>query len=154
MKNSKILIVGLLFLIFDTTIVKSQITFPCNGIDYSNFSNQKGYYDLLLSHSFFSDNTSLPNQTYDAYTWSYFGNTYKLPAQPDSSHRYSAFGSLESGARLIESLLVMYETTHDKAYLHWATDLSVQWISRKGIGLGKAGYSERNSFGSINPNCN
>jgi hypothetical protein len=48
----------------------------------------------------------------------------------------------------------MYETTHDKAYLQWAMDHSEHWVSMRGIGHGKAGYSERNSFGSINQDCN
>lgn len=89
-----------------------------------------------MAKSFFVDKITT-TETYDAYPWNFKGNTYKLPGYPTpitESHCEDAFGSLENGARLIESLLVMYETTHDKAYLHWAMDLSVHWISMRGIG--------------------
>lgn len=116
--------------------VTSQIQFPCDGIQYANNAKFKEYFDLLFSKSFFQ-HTPANFQPYPAYPWDFLGNTYKLPDYPTTiteTHCKSAFESLEDGARLIESLLVMYETTHDKAYLHWAMDLSVHWISMRGIG--------------------
>jgi|LakMenEpi03Aug12_release.lakeMendotaPanAssembly.Ray.scaffolds.fasta_scaffold92929_3 hypothetical protein len=117
----------------------SQPTIPCAGEDYASLEKNKEYYELLFAESFFLDDNWLPNLNleYEAFSWNFQGNTYKLPSAPTTitaAMCQSAFGSLENGARLIESLLVMYETTHDKAYLHWAMDLSVHWISMRGIG--------------------
>jgi hypothetical protein len=107
-----------------------QSTFPCNGINLASSSSNKEYYDLLFSKSFFL-NIYAEDVPYNLYAWNHKGNTYKLPpaTTPTKAMGEAGFNSLENGARLIESLLVMYETTHDKAYLHWATDLSVHWIS-------------------------
>ena len=135
------------------TIWSISLNFAQNCSFY-NDSKFTEYYNHLFAKSYFRDPLNSTDPLKDVFSWNYKGNTYKLPAQPDSSHCYSAFGSLENGARLIESLLVMYETTHDKAYLHWAMDLSVHWISMRGIGRGNTSYSERNSFGSINHICN
>jgi hypothetical protein len=126
-----------ILLIMQISKLKSQPQFPCSGLDYANNVMFKEYFELLFSKSFFDHDPDGAIPSYPAYPWDFLGNTYKLPDYPTSitvTHCKSAFESLENGARLIESLLVMYETTHDKAYLHWAMDLSVHWISMRGIG--------------------
>jgi hypothetical protein len=150
--------INFLFILLITQLgnVKSQTQFPCSGSEYSNNSQVKEYFDLLFSKSFFNHDPDGNVDSYPAYAWSFMGNTYKLPDYPTpitEADCKSAFESLENGARLIESLLVMYETTHDKAYLHWAMDLSVHWISRERLGQENKSYSLRNPFASINHNC-
>lgn len=148
MKNSPL---TLLFFFWGLSIGNSQ---TCNYHTTPMFTE---YFNLLFTKG---NNPNPPNSTNPAdftYTWNYINNIYKLPPAPTTitaAMCQSAFNSLENGARLIESLLVMYETTHDKAYLHWAMDLSVHWINQRGIGRGNASYAERGLLGSINHSGN
>jgi hypothetical protein len=134
MKIKKRIIVVCILMLFQISNAKSQVQFPCSGLQYANNAMFKEYYDMLFSKSFFEHDPVVGNiGNYPAYPWDFLGNTYKLPSTILATDCKSAFESLENGARLVESLLVMYETTHDKAYLHWAMDLSVHWISMRGI---------------------
>jgi hypothetical protein len=143
MKNSPL---TLLFFFWGLSIGNSQ---TCNYYTTPMFTE---YFNLLFTKG---HNPIPPTSTNPAdftYSWNYAGNIYKLPSSPTSSDCELAFGSLENGARLIESLLVMYETTHDKAYLHWAMDLSVHWISMRGIGPNSpSSFAWNNGLSDLGP---
>jgi hypothetical protein len=137
----------------------SQPAIQCAGKDYSSLEKNKEYYELLFAKTYFLDDNWVHNLKleFDHFSLNFQGNTYKLPPSPTTitpGMCQSAFNSIENGACLFESLLVMYETNHNKAYINWAMDLSLHWISMRGIVRGNEGYSEKSSWGLINHNGN
>ena len=92
---------------------------------------------VLFMHSIYAQNCTNFKQLYD-YTLSKIplsggaGNhngaySYMLAADPYSSHTFG-----ESLGFLLESLIRMYEITHDKAYLIKAINRSIQLMNARG----------------------
>jgi hypothetical protein len=99
--------------------------------DYKNGNKFKEVYDFLGSHkyqySFPSPNTPLSGE-YTALTYPF--NNYTYPNNANDAVR--EFGNLESVGNILESLIRMYEITHDKAYLIKAINKSIQLMNARG----------------------
>lgn len=102
---------------------------PCNANIYASDLRVKEFYDLLFCYEGDEIDYSFPpNSEYNPDASNYEGNLYLLPNQPSGTDYTRAFGCVENGARLIESLCIMYLRTKDQAYIHRAIDISVHWI--------------------------
>jgi hypothetical protein len=115
--NIKITIV--FALVFRSSQVICQ---TCESI-YGEQKKYKEIYDYLGSHKF-----GPTNKPYTAL--SYGPNNYIYPN--DANEAGDQFSYLDNVGPLLESLIRMYEITHDKAYLIKAINKSIQLIKARG----------------------
>jgi len=116
--------------------------------DYKNGNKFKEVYDFLGSHkyqySFPSPNTPLSGE-YTALTYPF--NNYIYPNNPNDAVR--EFGNLESVGNLLESLIRMYEITHDKAYLIKAINRSIQLMNARGGATAPGPYTWASGYNNL-----
>ena len=97
----------------------------CN-LNYQYENRFKEIYDYLCSHNLLNSNPDEPEIT----ALSYSANNYTYPNNANDAVR--EFGNLESVGNILESLIRMYEITHDKAYLIKAINKSIQLMNARG----------------------
>ena len=95
--------------------------------NFQNESSFKEIYDYRASHKtpFHYD-----SQNIEITALSYPFNNYLLPL--NATKAKEQFGNLESVGNILESLIRMYEITHDKAYLIKAINKSIQLMNARG----------------------
>jgi hypothetical protein len=99
-----------------------------------NFKDEKKFkeiYDYLASHAYnytFDPPNDTLNGAFSSLTYPF--NNYTYPNNANDAVR--EFGNLESVGNILESLIRMYEITHDKAYLIKAINKSIQLMNAKG----------------------
>ncbi|MFN4235112.1 MAG: hypothetical protein ACK4IK_09935 [Bacteroidia bacterium] len=112
------------FLILIVTILflnKFSFSQNCNLV-YTYDKKATEIYNSLIYKEFEFGNDNLEN------AFNYIGNNY-IPTNIDLS---SQLGNLEFTGYVIESLITMYETTKDKAYLIKAINKSIELINVRG----------------------
>ena len=100
--------------------------------NYTTENKCKEIYDYLISHKYYQTfpSNTFTNDWYSAYT--YPPNNYIYPNNADEA--ILQFGNLDNVGPLLESLIRMYEITHDKAYLIKAINRSIQLMNaRNGV---------------------
>lgn len=114
----------------------------CESI-YGEQKKFKETYDYLGSHKFGpSDNP------YTALSYQY--NNYTYPNNANDA--VSEFGNLESVGNILESLIRMYEITHDKAYLIKAINKSIQLMNARGGATAPSPYAWASGYFFSNTN--
>jgi hypothetical protein len=119
MKINKLI---LLILILFHQLVSAQQN--CN-LNYQEENRFKEIYDYLCAHKFSNSNPDEPEIT----ALSYSANNYTYPSNYTEAELQ--FGNLDNVGPLLESLIRMYEITHDKAYLIKAINQSIQLMSAR-----------------------
>jgi hypothetical protein len=99
--------------------------------NYKNDHRYKEIYDYLASH-IYNYTFQPPNDDLDGLynSLTYPFNNYTYPNNANDAVR--EFGNLESVGNILESLIRMYEITHDKAYLIKANNKSIQLMNARG----------------------
>jgi hypothetical protein len=97
----------------------------CN-LNYQDENRFKEIYDYLCTHRFSNSNPDEPEIT----ALSYSANNYTYPNS--SAEAEFQFDNIESLGNILESLIRMYEITHDKAYLIKAINKSIQLMNARG----------------------
>lgn len=98
-------------------------------------------YNLLFYKKYDFGNSELEN------AFNYIGNNYDT----DVSNLSTQLGNLEFTGYMIESLITMYETTKDKAYLIKAINKSIELINTRGLNGGPSPYTWKGGT-PYNPN--
>jgi hypothetical protein len=98
--------------------------------NYTTENKYKEIYDYLISHKYYQTfpSNTFTNDWYSAYT--YPPNNYTYPNTAAEANLQ--FLNLDNVGPLLESLIRMYEITHDKAYLIKAINKSIQLIKARG----------------------
>jgi hypothetical protein len=104
-------------------IVSSQ---NCTN-NYQNENKFKEIYDYLASHKV---PYQYESQNIEITALSYPYNNYLLPL--NATKAKEQFENLDNVGPILESLIRMYEITHDKAYLIKAINKSIQLINSRG----------------------
>jgi hypothetical protein len=97
----------------------------CN-LNYQDENRFKEIYDYLCTHRFSNSNPDEPEIT----ALSYSANNYTYPNNYTEAE--DQFSYLDNVGPLLESLIRMYEITHDKAYLIKAINKSIQLMNARG----------------------
>ena len=116
----------------------------CNE-NYKDEKKFKEIYDYLASHAYnytFDPPNHIFNGNYSSLSYPF--NNYTYPNNANDAVR--EFGNLESVGNILESLIRMYEITHDKAYLIKAINKSIQLIKARGGATAPDQYAWASGF--------
>jgi len=111
----------------------------CN-LNYQDENRFKEIYDYLCTHRFSNSNPDEPEIT----ALSYSANNYTYPNNYTEAE--DQFSYLDNVGPLLESLIRMYEITHDKAYLIKAINKSIQLMNARGGATAPDQYAWASGF--------
>jgi hypothetical protein len=112
----------------------------CESI-YQDELKFKEIYDYLGSHKF---PYTINGNNYQVNAFAYPPNNYIYPNDADEAEQQ--FDNLESVGNILESLIRMYEITHDKAYLIKAINKSIQLMNARGGATAPDQYAWASGF--------
>jgi hypothetical protein len=132
-------------LLFFYLLIFSQIVAQNCQENYKNDNRFKEIYDYLAVHNYtytFPYPNDDLNGDYSSLTFPF--NNYEFPSNAVEAERQ--FDNLESVGNILESLIRMYEITHDKAYLIKAINKSIQLMNARGGATAPDQYAWASGF--------
>ncbi len=137
--SNNLLVKILVIILVSVNIVYSQNN--CNSY-YNDDLKFKEIYDFLSTHKFPNSQPPTAPQLINALT--YPPNNYIYPNDADEAEEQ--FSNLDNVGPLLESLIRMYEITHDNAYLIKAINKSNQFMNARGGATAPSPYAWVSGF--------